>query len=79
MAARTLPICGQRTAATQPLESHYANRFDAFRRDMEEWLAVGKVRLREDVVAGLENAPSAFIGLLEGRNFGKLVVRLTDA
>ena len=58
---------------------HYADRFDAFRRDMGEWLAAGRVKLREDLVDGLENAPAAFIGLLEGRNFGKLVVRVADA
>ena len=55
---------------------HYATRFDAFRRDMGEWVAKGQVKLREDVVDGLENAPAAFIGLLAGKNFGKLVVRL---
>jgi NADPH-dependent curcumin reductase CurA len=32
-----------------------------------------------DLVDGLENAPAAFVGLLEGRNFGKLVVRVADA
>ena len=57
---------------------HYADRFDAFRSDMSEWVAAGKVKLREDVVDGLENAPAAFIGLLEGRNFGKLVVRVAE-
>ncbi|WP_120006896.1 NADP-dependent oxidoreductase [Teichococcus vastitatis] len=36
----------------------------------------GRLRFREDVVQGLENAPEAFAGLLEGRNFGKLVVAL---
>jgi NADPH-dependent curcumin reductase CurA len=36
------------------------------------------VKVREDVVEGLENAPAAFIGLLEGRNFGKLVVRVSE-
>lgn len=55
---------------------HYATRFDAFRRDMNEWLAAGKVKLREDIVDGLENAPAAFIGLQQGKNFGKLVVRV---
>ncbi|WP_437334941.1 NADP-dependent oxidoreductase [Sorangium sp. So ce394] len=55
---------------------HYADRFEAFRRDMGEWVADGRVKLREDLVDGLENAPEAFIGLLEGRNFGKLVVRV---
>lgn len=55
---------------------HYADRFEAFRRDMGEWVESGRVKLREDRVEGLENAPTAFIGLLEGRNFGKLVVRV---
>jgi NADPH-dependent curcumin reductase len=55
---------------------HYATRFDAFRDDMAGWLAAGKIKVKEDVVEGLENAPAAFIGLLQGRNFGKLVVRL---
>lgn len=55
---------------------HYPTHHDAFLRDMQGWLAQGKMKLREDVVDGLENAPAAFIGLLEGRNFGKLVVRV---
>jgi NADPH-dependent curcumin reductase CurA len=54
---------------------HYGTRFDAFRDDMAGWLAAGKIRVKEDVVDGLENAPAAFIGLLQGKNFGKLVVR----
>ncbi|WP_432241471.1 NADP-dependent oxidoreductase [Herbaspirillum robiniae] len=55
---------------------HYATRFDAFRRDMAAWVADGSIRLPEDVVPGLENAPQAFIGLLQGKNLGKLVVRV---
>jgi NADPH-dependent curcumin reductase CurA len=43
---------------------------------MSEWVGAGRVKLREDLVDGLENAPAAFIGLLKGRNFGKLVVRV---
>jgi NADPH-dependent curcumin reductase len=46
---------------------------------MGEWVGARRVRPREDLVDGLENAPAAFIGLLEERNFGKLVVRVTDA
>jgi NADPH-dependent curcumin reductase CurA len=57
---------------------HYATRLGDFRRDMGEWVAKGQVKLREDVVDGLENAPAAFIGLLAGKNFGKLVVRLAE-
>ena len=36
----------------------------------------GRTRYREDLVDGLERAPEAFIGMLEGRNFGKLIVRV---
>jgi NADPH-dependent curcumin reductase CurA len=57
---------------------HYATRLDAFRRQMAGWIADGLVRVREDRVDGLENAPAALAGLLEGRNFGKLVVRLAE-
>ncbi|HTZ38023.1 MAG TPA: NADP-dependent oxidoreductase [Stellaceae bacterium] len=38
----------------------------------------GQLRYREDVVDGIDNAPQAFIGLLQGRNFGKLLVRLAS-
>ena len=48
-----------------------------FVRDMGEWVASGRVRYREDVVDGLENAPAAFAGMLRGENFGKLVVRVS--
>ncbi|MEL1263999.1 NADP-dependent oxidoreductase [Pseudoxanthomonas putridarboris] len=58
---------------------HYADRFEKFRRDMEQWLAEGRVKLREDRVEGLEQAPAAFVGLLEGRNFGKLIVDVAPA
>ena len=57
---------------------HYGDRFEAFRRDMDEWVAAGRIKLPEDRVDGLQNAPAAFIGLLEGRNLGKLVVRVAD-
>ncbi len=40
------------------------------------WLQAGEIRHREDVAEGLENAPMAFIGMLEGRNFGKQLVRV---
>lgn len=38
----------------------------------------GRLRYKEDIVAGLENAPAAFVGLLEGKNFGKLIVRVGE-
>ena len=54
----------------------YGHRYDEFARDMGQWLAEGKIKYREQIVDGLENAPDAFIGLLQGKNFGKLVIRV---
>jgi len=54
----------------------YGAHFGSFYREMSEWVKDGKIRYREDLVEGLENAPAAFMGMLEGRNFGKLVVRV---
>ncbi len=56
---------------------HYAD-FPAFFSEMTAWLKDGSVRYREDVVEGLETAPAAFMGLLEGKNFGKLVVKVAE-
>jgi NADPH-dependent curcumin reductase len=49
-----------------------------FERDMSPWLRDGKIKYREDVVDGLDKTPEAFIGLLSGRNLGKLLVRVSD-
>ena len=54
----------------------FADRAPDFLREVGGWLREGKVRAREDVVEGLENAPDAFAGMLRGRNFGKLVVKV---
>jgi NADPH-dependent curcumin reductase len=55
-----------------------AHRQADFQRDMAAWLREGKVKYREDIVDGLDRAPEAFVGLLQGRNFGKLVVKLGE-
>ena len=55
----------------------FASQIDAFEREVRGWLNEGRVKYREDIVAGLENAPDAFIGLLKGRNFGKLIVHVS--
>ena len=53
----------------------YAHRYNEFAVQMTEWLAQGKIQYKEQVVEGLENAPQAFMGLLKGENFGKLVIK----
>jgi NADPH-dependent curcumin reductase CurA len=54
----------------------YGHRYDEFSQDMSQWLVDGKIKYREDLVEGLENTVESFIGLLEGKNFGKLVMRV---
>jgi NADPH-dependent curcumin reductase len=59
--------------------SDFAARYGDFMRDVSAWLGEGRIKYREDVVEGLENAPRALIGLLRGENFGKLLVRIAPA
>ena len=49
---------------------------DDFLREVAGGIAAGRIKYREDIVEGLENAPAAFIGLLDGHNFGKLLVKV---
>jgi NADPH-dependent curcumin reductase len=53
-------------------QQHYAE----FLREVGAGVADGRIRYREDIVDGLEKAPEAFIGMLDGRNFGKVIVRV---
>jgi len=56
--------------------SDFAAKQSEFLRDVSAWLKEGRIKYREDVVDGLERAPAAFIGLLKGENFGKMLVRV---
>jgi NADPH-dependent curcumin reductase CurA len=56
--------------------SDHFDRFPDFLKDMGEWLRQGRLKNRETIVDGIENAPAAFIGLLEGENVGKMLVRV---
>lgn len=50
--------------------------YAAFLRDVGGWVLEGRIKYREDIVDGLENAPRAFMGMLSGLNFGKLLIRV---
>jgi NADPH-dependent curcumin reductase CurA len=74
-----------RTLLTKRIKMHgfiifddYGHRYGEFYNQMSTWLNEGKIIFREDIVNGLENAPQAFIGLLEGKNFGKLIIRVAN-
>jgi NADPH-dependent curcumin reductase CurA len=58
--------------------SDHLDRMGDFLRDCTNWLGEGSLKYREDIVSGLDRAPAAFIGLLEGKNFGKLIVKVAD-
>ena len=49
-----------------------------FLSDMAGWLKEGKVKYQETILDGIDNAPSALIGLMEGKNSGKMLVKLAD-
>jgi NADPH-dependent curcumin reductase CurA len=67
---------GKRLTLRGYIISDHFDRFPDFVREVGGWLAEGKIRYRETVVEGIEQAPEAFIGLLRGDNTGKMVVRL---
>jgi NADPH-dependent curcumin reductase CurA len=56
--------------------SDHLDRMPAFLADCGKWLREGTLKYREDVVDGLASAPEAFIGLLSGKNFGKMLVKV---
>ena len=60
------------------LVQQFADRYDEALRQLGQWLREKKLRYREDLIEGLENAPRAFIGMLQGRNIGKQLVKVSE-
>jgi NADPH-dependent curcumin reductase CurA len=58
--------------------SDFWGRFDEFIREVPQWIREGRIKYREDIAEGLENAPATFMGLLKGKNFGKQLVRVSE-
>jgi NADPH-dependent curcumin reductase CurA len=56
--------------------SDHLDRMPAFLADCGKWIRDGSLKYREDIVDGLASAPEAFIGLLQGKNFGKMLVKV---
>ena len=72
------PLLFNRALIKGFIVSDHMARMGDFVKDCGGWLRDGRLKHREDVVVGLEKAPEAFIGLLQGRNFGKLLVRVGE-
>lgn len=56
----------------------FGHLYREFAEQMGAWVKDGRIRYREEMIAGLEQAPAAFIGLLRGEAFGKRVIKLSD-
>jgi NADPH-dependent curcumin reductase CurA len=55
----------------------FIEHYPHFLREVGGLVRSGAVKYREDIVDGLENAPAAFMGMLEGKNFGKMLVKVS--
>jgi NADPH-dependent curcumin reductase CurA len=71
-----LSVLDRRLTVRGLMAGDFEPQADEFRRVVAGWLS-GQIEYKEDVVDGLENAPEAFVGLLKGKNFGKLLVRVS--
>jgi NADPH-dependent curcumin reductase CurA len=60
------------------LVTQFADRFETGLRQLSTWLKEGRIQYRDDVVDGLESAPYAFIRMLEGKNIGKQLVKVSE-
>jgi NADPH-dependent curcumin reductase len=71
------PLLTKRALMKGFIVTDHNDRAPAFLKDCSQWLREGLVKYREDIVDGLEHAPSALLKLFDGRNFGKLIVRVS--
>jgi NADPH-dependent curcumin reductase len=67
---------GKRVTARGFIVTDFVQHYGPALRQMGEWVRNGKVKYREDVVEGIDKAPRAFIGMLRGENFGKMLVKV---
>ncbi|QLH84680.1 NADP-dependent oxidoreductase [Halosimplex pelagicum] len=76
---RKLPgLVSKRARVEGFLVGDFAPRFEAATERLAEWVASGDLQYRETVTEGLESAPDAFLGLFEGENVGKQLVRVSE-
>jgi NADPH-dependent curcumin reductase CurA len=71
-----LPLLVSRVTMRGFIIGDHTDRFAAFLKEVEPLVRSGRIKYREDIVDGLAAAPSALIGLFEGKNFGKMIVRV---
>lgn len=69
-------IVGKKVRINGFIVSDHADMKPQFLAEMVPWIEQGKIKSRETVVEGLDNAVDAFLGLFSGSNFGKMVVKI---
>ena len=72
-----LPVLVNRAMIRGFIVSDHVDRTVAFIAEVAPYVRAGRIKYREDITDGLDAAPEAFMGLLEGRNFGKALVRVS--
>lgn len=72
----TLPFITQRLRMEGLVVYDHHIQFDEARRQMATWVHEGRLRWREDIIDGIENAPTAFAGLFSGDSFGRRLIRV---
>ncbi|MGD9135488.1 MAG: NADP-dependent oxidoreductase [Desulfobacterales bacterium] len=70
-------IIGKQLTMQGFIVTDHFDKMQQFTADMGKWIAEGKIKWKETMVDGLENAPKALIGLFRGENFGKMIVRVS--
>ena len=71
-------LVGKQARAQGFLVGQFKNRHEEGRQRIAGWIKEGRIKYKEDVVEGLESAPRAFVGLMKGENFGKLLVKVSE-
>ena len=55
----------------------YEGRYEEGLYRLSNWIKEGKLKYKEDIVEGIRNAPQTFIGMLNGKNLGKTLIKLS--
>lgn len=69
-------IIGNRLTIRGFIVSDHADLFEQCAKDYKKWIKEGRLKWRETILEGIERAPQAFTGLFEGKNFGKMIVKI---
>jgi NADPH-dependent curcumin reductase CurA len=71
-------ILGKQLKIEGFIVGRFADRFDEANKILTQWLQEGKLKWKEHVTEGFENAAKAFIEMLKGSNFGKAIIKNTE-